>query len=166
MDDKTIIMTFTNEAWTAPGSLLLRTYSFVTSSSRTWTSPGCGTEPASPHPDRHGHVVRPVLRRQADNPYDLNKSANGGFVYAKASPRMMAFYGSWNGAQAAYPGAHEQDVFDQVKRNLTRCARCTPANCLIGLQAKLQKLTELFGEWKQFREKAALLGSNTTALTD
>ena len=34
------------------------------------------------------------------------------------------------------------------------------------LKSKLDKLTEVFGEWKQFREKAALLGSNTTALMD
>ena len=126
-----------------------------------------------------------------DNPYDLNKFANGGFVYAKASARMVAFYGSWYEARKGYPGAHEQYVFDQVKHELS--ARhgvrvqfvdtaylsgfcdlhkdfyrvCTVhANCLVGLKSKLQRLTEVFDEWKQFREKAALLGSNTTALTD
>jgi hypothetical protein len=30
------------------------------------------------------------------------------------------------------------------------------ANCLVGLKMKLQKLTEVFDEWKLFREKAAL----------
>jgi hypothetical protein len=48
------------------------------------------------------------------NPYDLNKTTNGGFVYAKASPRMVAMYA----ARAAYPGAHEHFVFDQVKHLL------------------------------------------------
>lgn len=126
-----------------------------------------------------------------DNPYDLNKMANGGFVYAKASARMVAFYGSWYESRKGYPGAHEQYVFDRVKHELSAqhgvrvqfvdtaylsgfCDLrkdfyrvCTVhANCLVGLKSKLQRLTEVFDEWKQFREKAALLGSNTTALTD
>jgi hypothetical protein len=42
------------------------------------------------------------------NPYDLNKSANGGFVYAKANAGMVAFYGSWYESRKGYPGAHEQ----------------------------------------------------------
>jgi hypothetical protein len=225
MDDRTIIMTFTNEAWTAPGSLLdLFLESFCL---------GVRTEPLLEHLvvvavnakayERCQHVHRlcyhlrvegvdyaaeqsymeknyldmmwrrnrfqarvlqlgysfvftdvditwlrnPLLRIPVgadmamscdqfygDNPYDLNKNANGGFVYVRASPRMVAFYGSWYASRAAYPGKHEQYVFDQVKhalaarrgaacgcsswtrptspasatstRTSTRCARCTP----------------------------------------
>uniref|UniRef100_K4A0M1 Nucleotide-diphospho-sugar transferase domain-containing protein n=1 Tax=Setaria italica TaxID=4555 RepID=K4A0M1_SETIT len=207
MDDKTIIMTFTNEAWTAPGSLqdlFLQSFRL-----------GVRTAPLLKHLvvvavdvkayERCQHVHRlcyhlrvegvdyasersfmqkdyldmmwrrnrfvftdvdiiwlrnPLLRIPlgadmanwfhenlfyGDNPYDLNKRANGGFVYARASPRMVAFYGA----------------------GLDFYKVCTVhANCLVGLETKLQKLTEVFDEWKQFREKAALLGSNTTALTD
>ncbi|ONM56210.1 Nucleotide-diphospho-sugar transferase family protein [Zea mays] len=262
MDDRTIIMTFTNEAWTAPGSLLdLFLQSFRL---------GVRTAPLLKHLivvavdamayERCQHVHRlcyhlrvdgvdyaaeqsymqkdyldmmwrrnrfqarilelgysfvftdvdiiwlrnPLLRIPVgadmamscdffygDNPYDLNKLANGGFVYAKANARMVAFYGSWYESRKGFPGAHEQYVFDQVKQELSArhgvrvqfvdtaylsgfCELrkdfyrvCTVhANCLVGLQSKLQKLTQVFDEWKQFREKAALLGSNTTALTD
>ncbi|KAF8641674.1 hypothetical protein HU200_067695 [Digitaria exilis] len=126
-----------------------------------------------------------------DNPYDLNKTANGGFVYARAGPRTVAFYGDWYAAREAYPGEHEQFVFDQVKHALSErhgvraqfvdtaylsgfCELrkdfykvCTVhANCVAGLQDKLQKLAGVIDEWKEFRDMAAQLGSNSTALTD
>jgi hypothetical protein len=129
-------------------------------------------------------------RYYGDNPYDLDKQANSGFMYVKASARMVAFYDSWYAARLSYPDTHEQHVFQQIKDTLP--ARhgvrvqfvdtaylsgfcdlskdfykvCTVhANCLVGLQSKLEKLTEVFNEWKQFREKAAQLGNSTTALT-
>ncbi|KAJ1290308.1 hypothetical protein BS78_02G233500, partial [Paspalum vaginatum] len=191
MDDKVIIMTFTNEAWTAPGSLL----DLFLESFRL----GVRTAPLLKHLlvvavdvkayERCQHVHRlcyhlhvdgsvdyaaeqrfmakdyldmmwrrnrfqarvlalgysfvftdvdiiwlrnPLLRIPigadmamscdfffGDNPYDLDKLANGGFVYAKASARMVAFYESWYEAREGYPGAHEQYVFDQVKRTLS-----------------------------------------------
>jgi hypothetical protein len=42
-----------------------------------------------------------------DNPYDLNKNANGGFL----RPRTIAFYGDWYQARAADPGENEQLLF-------------------------------------------------------
>lgn len=126
-----------------------------------------------------------------DNPYDLNKTANGGFVYARAGPRTVAFYDGWYEARREFPGKNEQDVFEQVKHALSArhgvrvqfldtaylsgfCELrkdfhkvCTVhGNCLFGLKAKLQKLTQVFDEWKQFRADTALMGSNTTLLTD
>jgi len=126
-----------------------------------------------------------------DNPYDLNKTANGGFVYAKASARTAAFYDGWYEARREHPGKNEQDVFDQAKHALAArhgvrvqfvdtaylsgfCELrkdfhvvCTVhGNCLFGLKDKLQKLTQVLDEWKQFRADAARMGSNTTALTD
>lgn len=262
MDDNTIIMTFTNKAWTAPGSLM----DLFLESFRV----GVRTEPLLKHlvivavddkaHERCGQVhplcyrlrVRgvdyaaeqsfmekdyldmmwrrnrfqarvlrlgysfvftdmdivwlrnPLLRVPVgadlamssdyfygDNPYDLNKTANGGFVYARASARTVAFYGGWYEAREAYPRRNEQDVFDRVKHALSArhgvrvqfldtaylggfCELrkdfhkvCTVhGNCLFGLRDKLQKLTQVLDEWKQFRADAALMGSNSTALTD
>ncbi|TKW33996.1 hypothetical protein SEVIR_2G276000v4 [Setaria viridis] len=118
-----------------------------------------------------------------DNPYDLDKWANGGFVYARASARTVAFYESWYQARGAHPGKNEQDLFDMLKRELSArhgvaaqfvdtaylggfCDRrkgrdfnklCTyHANCLVGMKLKLRRLTQVFAEWNKFRASAAL----------
>ncbi|CAL5063514.1 unnamed protein product [Urochloa decumbens] len=128
-----------------------------------------------------------------DNPYDLNKRANGGFVYARASPRTVAFYEGWYEARKGRPGKNEQDVFDKLKRELAArhgvaaqfvdteylggfCERrkrrdynklCTyHGNCLVGLRTKMERLRGVLEEWKQFKAKAGKPGSNITALTD
>ncbi|CAN6204951.1 unnamed protein product [Urochloa humidicola] len=128
-----------------------------------------------------------------DNPYDLNKRANGGFVYARASDRTRAFYDSWYGARVGNPGKNEQDLFDKMKRELAArhgvaaqfvdteylggfCERrkrrdfnklCTyHGNCLVGLRTKLKRLRGVLDEWKEFKDKAGKPGSNITALTD
>ncbi|RCV12387.1 LOW QUALITY PROTEIN: hypothetical protein SETIT_2G265600v2 [Setaria italica] len=251
MDDKTIIMTFTNEAWTAPGSLqdlflqsfrlgvrtapLLKHLVVVAVDVKAYER--CqhvhrlcyhlrveGVDYASERSfmqkdyldmmwrrNRAGLVLglgysfvftdvdiiwlrNPLLRiplgADMANWFHVSCShessghserqrmrANGGFVYARASPRMVAFYGAGlvrvaggvpgraravrvRPGEARAGGAARHGVRDFYKV-------CTVhANCLVGLETKLQKLTEVFDEWKQFREKAALLGSNTTALTD
>ncbi|KAK3130485.1 hypothetical protein QOZ80_6BG0494040 [Eleusine coracana subsp. coracana] len=263
MDDKTIIMTFTNEAWSAPGSLLdlflqsfrlgVRTAPLLKHLVVVAVDVGAYERCQHVHPLCYhlrgpagvdyaseqsfmkqnyldmmwrrnrfqARVLRlgfsfvftdvdivwlrdPLLRIPVgadmamscdwfygDNPYDLNKTANGGFVYAKAGPRMVDFYDGWYAARAAYPGTHEQFVFDRVKHALAKrhgvrvqfvdtaylsgfCELrkdfyrvCTVhGNCLVGLKTKLEKLTEVLDEWKEFRDKAARMGSNTTALTD
>ncbi|CAN6167558.1 unnamed protein product [Urochloa humidicola] len=128
-----------------------------------------------------------------DNPYDLNKRANGGFVYARASARTVAFYDSWYEARKGNPGKNEQDLFDKLKRELAArhgvaaqfvdteyiggfCERkkrrdynklCTyHGNCLVGLRTKLERLRGVLDEWKAFKAKAGKPGSNITALTD
>ncbi|GJN03552.1 hypothetical protein PR202_ga21008 [Eleusine coracana subsp. coracana] len=120
-----------------------------------------------------------------DNPYDLNKNANGGFVFARSRPRTVAFYRDWyTEARAAYPGKNEQFVFDAIKHQLA--ARhgvavqfvdttylggfCQPTsdfskvctfhgNCVPGLHRKLAHLRQVLHDWKQFR-------ANNTALQD
>ncbi|KAJ1290303.1 hypothetical protein BS78_02G233100 [Paspalum vaginatum] len=128
-----------------------------------------------------------------DNPYDLDKRANGGFVYAKASARTRAFYDDWYAARTAHPGKNEQDLFDLLKSEMAArhgvaaqfvdtdylggfCERgkrrdfnklCTyHGNCLVGLKSKLERLRGVFDEWKEFKDKAGKPGTNTTALTD
>ncbi|RLM84747.1 uncharacterized protein C2845_PM04G20600 [Panicum miliaceum] len=94
-----------------------------------------------------------------DNPYDLDKRANGGFAYARAS--------AWYGARGAHPGKNEQDLFDKLKRELSAAhgvaaqfvdtdylggfcerrkrrdfnkLRTYHGNCLVGLRTKLERL--------------------------
>ncbi|KAL6656290.1 hypothetical protein ACP70R_007116 [Stipagrostis hirtigluma subsp. patula] len=123
-----------------------------------------------------------------DNPYDLDKRANGGFVYAKAAARTVAFYDSWYEARKKYPGKNEQDLFDKLKRELAArhgvaaqfldtaymggfCERrknirdfnklCTfHGNCLVGIKSKLSKLRGVLNDWKKFKAR------NGTTLTD
>nr|CAB3457513.1 unnamed protein product [Digitaria exilis] len=122
-------------------------------------------------------------RFYGNNPYDLNKRANGGFVYARASARTVAFYEDWYAARAAYPGKNEQDLFDKLKLELSArhgvtvqfvdtaylggfCDRrkgrdfnklCTyHGNCLYGLKMKLKRLNEVFADWNKFRANNAL----------
>ncbi|RCV12383.1 hypothetical protein SETIT_2G265200v2 [Setaria italica] len=265
MEDKTIIMTFTNEAWTAPGSLtdlflesfrtgvrtapLLRHLVIVAIDAKAFercqhVHPLCYALPVNQsaaavnYASEQRYMARdyldmlwrrnrfqarvlelgysfvftdvdivwfrnPLLRipvaadmafscdwYSGSNPYDLNKRANGGFLYVRASARTAALYGGWYESRAAYPGQHEQFVFDKVKRELsarhgvtvqfvdtaylgTFCDRgkrkdwhklCTfHANCVIGLKAKLEKLRGVLDEWQRFKAKA---GPNGTALTD
>ncbi|CAN6380717.1 unnamed protein product [Urochloa humidicola] len=118
-----------------------------------------------------------AYRHGEDRPYDLDrKAANSGFIYVRASDRMLEFYESWYAARVKYPGTNEQYVFDREKYVLPGrhgllvqfvdtaylsgfCELskdfnkvCTVhANCLVGLKDKLEKLTEVLAEWKQFR---------------
>ncbi|KAM3392826.1 hypothetical protein ACQJBY_013790 [Aegilops geniculata] len=262
MDDNTIIMTFTNEAWTAPGSLLdvflesfrigvrteplLKHLVIVAVDGKAFEGcqrvhPLCyrlaaptpvdfAAEKQYNTPDyldmmwvRNKFQARvlalgfgfvftdvdivwfrnPLLRIPVgadialncdwfygDNPYDLNKTANGGFLHAKPRARTLAFFGDWYAARTRYPGEHDQFVFDQVKHELAArhgvtvqfidtqylSGRCEPrmdfrklctfhANCIIGLQYKLEYLTGVLDEWKRFKAQEELLGTNSTALT-
>ncbi|KAL6838982.1 hypothetical protein ACP4OV_031209 [Aristida adscensionis] len=258
MEDKTIIMTFVNEAWTAPGSLmelflesfrigvktapLLKHLVFVAVDGKAfercrrlhplcYALPVNGTNFASEQRFMAKDYLDMMWRRNrfqarilelgysfvftdvdivwfrnpllripvgadialacdkfaGDNPYDLrHKNANGGFVYAKASARTVAFYKGWYEARSVYPGKNEQELFDRLKQELaarhgvaaqfvdtaylgTGCDRrrrdfnklCTfHANCLVGLKPKLEKLRGVLDEWKQFK------AANNATLTD
>ncbi|KAM0851279.1 hypothetical protein ACQ4PT_052534 [Festuca glaucescens] len=109
-----------------------------------------------------------------DDPYDLEKNANGGFVYARPNPRTIGFFKGWY--QARSGRMNEQAVFDKMKRELSLqhgvevhfidtayCGGfCQPkkdfrrlctfhGNCLRGLSLKLERLRGVMGEWKQFK---------------
>ncbi|CAM0913944.1 unnamed protein product [Alopecurus aequalis] len=127
-----------------------------------------------------------------DNPYDLDKNANGGFVYARPTPASVAFFRDWYEARTLYPGSNEQVVFGKVKHELaakhgatvqlvdttylsSECEAwkkfnfhevCTfHADCLIGLQKKIDRINAVLHEWKHFKAEQLLLGINSTALT-
>jgi hypothetical protein len=124
------------------------------------------------------------------NPYDLDKGANAGLVYARASARTAEFYRVWYEARSLFPGNKTQDVFGKIKHQLTArlgvtlqfvdtayfgtfCDRhrkkrdfnklCTfHANCLLGLKNKVHKLRGVLNEWKQFK---AASNNGTTPIT-
>ncbi|CAM0907982.1 unnamed protein product [Alopecurus aequalis] len=127
-----------------------------------------------------------------DNPYDLDKNANSGIVYARPSAASVAFFRDWYEARTRYPNEHEQFVFGKVKHELaarhgmtvqlvdstyfhSKCEEwkkinfhevCTfHADCLLGVQNKIIKLHAVLDEWKQFKAQQMLLGTNSTALT-
>lgn len=130
-------------------------------------------------------------RFRGDNPYDLDKGANAGLVYARASARTAEFYRVWYEARTLFPGNKTQDVFEKVKHQLTArlgvtlqfvdtayfgtfCDRqrkekdfnklCTfHANCILGLKNKVHKLRAVLNEWNQF--KAAASNNGTTLIT-
>lgn len=108
------------------------------------------------------------------DPYDLQKQANGGFVYARSNARTISFFKGWYEARTGR--LNEQDVFDRVKRELSLrldvtvhfidtayCGGfCQPkmdfrrlstfhGNCLKGLRVKLKRLRGVLGEWKKFK---------------
>ncbi|XBI88016.1 hypothetical protein VPH35_026025 [Triticum aestivum] len=198
MEDKTVILTFVNEALTLPGSLLelflesfrlgVRTQPLLkhlvivpahapallparrrgcwgwasASCSRTWTSCGSGTRCYGSHVG--ADIALACDQFLGDNPYDLDKAANGGFVYARPNERTLAFFQDWYDARNRYPG--------EVKKELGVCENkknfyevCTyHANCLIGLQKEIDTLAGVLDEWKQFRAQQELLGNSTTTL--
>ena len=109
------------------------------------------------------------------DPYDLHKDANGGFLYVRPNARTIGFFKSWYEARRAYPRRNEQYVFSMVKQELSvrhgtavlfvdtayLGGNCQPkkdfrrlctfhANCLTGLNNKLELLRGMLGEWKHF----------------
>ncbi|CAM0908379.1 unnamed protein product [Alopecurus aequalis] len=109
-----------------------------------------------------------------DDPYDLEKQANGGFLYARPNARTIGFFKGWYEARTGR--MNEQAVFDKVKRELSVqhgvkvhfidtafcggfCQAkkdfrrlCTfHGNCLRGLALKLERLRGIMDEWKQFK---------------
>lgn len=122
-----------------------------------------------------------------EDPYDLWKNANGGFLYARSNARTIGFFKGWYEARRAYPGQHDQYVFDKVKYNLSLRhgaavhfvdtayfgGFCQPkkdfrrlctfhANCLVGLRTKLERLRDLLDEWKRFKNAVQQGENNST----
>ncbi|KAM3406147.1 hypothetical protein ACQJBY_000284 [Aegilops geniculata] len=126
------------------------------------------------------------------NPYDLDKAANGGFVYARPTVASLAFFKDWYEARTRWPGENDQVVFREMKHELaarhgatvqlvdttyfhSACEAwkkfnfheiCTfHAACIHGLQDKIDRLNAVLDEWRQFKAQQLLLGANSTALT-
>lgn len=101
---------------------------------------------------------------------------NGGFLYARSSNKTIQFYRDWHNARDDFPGMHEQNVFNQIKKNYTEriglkiqfldtayCGGfcqlsndfnkiCTMhANCCVGLDNKIFDLTNVLESWKYYK---------------
>eukprot|EP00250_Pteridium_aquilinum_P018795 c24208_g4_i1 orf=401-1516(-) len=107
----------------------------------------------------------------------LKNKANGGFIYARANKRSINFYKYWYMAREVFPGKHDQDVLNKIKKDDALAeiglrleffdtkyisGFCQPshdlekvvtmhANCCYGLQNKLDDLRQILADWKKFR---------------
>ncbi|CAO2181914.1 unnamed protein product [Urochloa humidicola] len=107
----------------------------------------------------------------------LRNSPNTGFYYVKSSERTVGMLRYWRAARALFPADHDQQVFDNVKRELagkklgvriafldtavfgTFCELregidgrvCTMhANCCFGLDNKVRELRSVIAAWKKY----------------
>ncbi|KAJ6677207.1 EXPRESSED PROTEIN-RELATED [Salix viminalis] len=51
------------------------------------------------------------------NPEDKNNRPNGGFTYVRSNPRTILFYRFWFMSRKTYPGKHDQDVLNKIKKD-------------------------------------------------
>lgn len=115
-------------------------------------------------------------------PKSLRNRANGGFVYARANKRTIEFYKYWYMARGVFPGKHDQEVLNKIKRDDALAeiglrvefldtkyisGFCEPshdfekvvtmhANCCYGLQNKLDDLRQILADWRKFRSMTPL----------
>ncbi|KAJ6687646.1 EXPRESSED PROTEIN-RELATED [Salix koriyanagi] len=55
--------------------------------------------------------------RYYGNPEDKNNQPNGGFTYVRSNPRTILFYRFWFMSRKTYPGKHDQDVLNKIKKD-------------------------------------------------
>ncbi|KAI5059356.1 hypothetical protein GOP47_0025675 [Adiantum capillus-veneris] len=110
-------------------------------------------------------------------PKSLRNRANGGFLYARANKRTINFYKYWYMAKEVFPGMHDQDVLNKIKRDdallefglrleffdtkyISGFCQSSHdfekvvtmhANCCYGLQSKLDDLRQILADWRKFR---------------
>ncbi|CAO2167535.1 unnamed protein product [Urochloa humidicola] len=112
----------------------------------------------------------------------LTNSPNTGFYYVKSSNRTVEMVRYWRAARPRFPADHDQQVFDNIKRELvtgnklgvriafldtalfgTFCELrdvidgrvCTMhANCCFGLDNKVQELRSVIAAWKNYTSMA------------
>ncbi|CAI0458228.1 unnamed protein product [Linum tenue] len=106
----------------------------------------------------------------------LGNIVNGGFSYVKANNRSIEFYKFWHSSRNTYPGHHDQDVLNFIKKDeyvkdLGLKMRfldtayfgglCEPSkdfnlvctmhvNCCLGLDNKLNDLKVMLADWRNF----------------
>ncbi|KAF2954020.1 uncharacterized protein At4g15970 [Oryza sativa Japonica Group] len=108
--------------------------------------------------------------------YNPANFPNTGFLYVRSSRRAVGVMEAWRAARASYPGRHEQQVLNEIKRELVErrgvriqfldtahvagfCSNTRDfatlytmhANCCVGLGAKLHDLRNLLEEWRAYR---------------
>nr|XP_043630372.1 uncharacterized protein At4g15970-like [Erigeron canadensis] len=119
------------------------------------------------------------------NPFDLKNLPNSGFKYVKSNKKTIEFYKFWYNSRMAYPGLHDQDVFNMIKFNQTIKdigleirfldtayfgGFCEPsndlnkvctmhANCCFGLKNMVHDLGVMLSDWQKYIK---LLTNKTT----
>uniref|UniRef100_A0A0D9V9L8 Nucleotide-diphospho-sugar transferase domain-containing protein n=1 Tax=Leersia perrieri TaxID=77586 RepID=A0A0D9V9L8_9ORYZ len=111
------------------------------------------------------------------DPYSQANFPNTGFLYVRSSRRAVGAMAAWRAARSSYPGKHEQQVMNEIRRGELVARRgvriqfldtahvagfCSNtrdfatlytmhANCCVGLGAKLHDLRNLLEEWRVYR---------------
>lgn len=110
------------------------------------------------------------------NPSNLNNQPNGGYNYVKSNTQTIKFYKFWYNSRETYPGLHDQDVLNKIKRDpyLSKIGItikfldtayfggiCEPsrdfnkvctmhANCCVGLDNKIHDLKIMLDDWRKY----------------
>ncbi|KAK4396121.1 hypothetical protein Sango_1448700 [Sesamum angolense] len=125
------------------------------------------------HPDADFQIACDHFRGRSD---DIENRPNGGFKFVRSNNRSIEFYRFWYSSHETYPGLHDQDVLNKIKkdsfiREIGLKLRfldttyfggfCEPsedlyqvctmhANCCFGLNSKLHDLRIMLEDWKRF----------------
>ncbi|KAK4418937.1 hypothetical protein Salat_2306500 [Sesamum alatum] len=125
------------------------------------------------HPDADFQIACDHFRGRSD---DIENKPNGGFKFVRSNNRSIEFYKFWHSSHETYPGLHDQDVLNKIKkdpfiREIGLKLRfldttyfggfCEPsedlykvctmhANCCFGLNSKLHDLRIMLEDWKKF----------------
>ncbi|KAL3534875.1 hypothetical protein ACH5RR_003336 [Cinchona calisaya] len=116
------------------------------------------------------------------NPSNLNNAPNGGFTYVKSNSKTKQFYRFWHESRNLYPGNHDQDVLNKIKRD-PRIQQiglqikfldtayfggfCQPskdfnlvctmhANCCVGLANKVHDLILMLEDWRKYMSQSEM----------
>ncbi|VAH83729.1 unnamed protein product [Triticum turgidum subsp. durum] len=111
--------------------------------------------------------------------HPLDNPLNTGLYYVKATSRGVRMLEHWRAARARFPGAHDQSVFHNIKRELVQklgvaiepldtvyfggfceyhddlARACTMhADCCVGVDNKVHDLRDIAADWRRYRGMA------------
>ncbi|KAL0375334.1 UNVERIFIED_CONTAM: hypothetical protein Sradi_3449100 [Sesamum radiatum] len=181
MQDNSVILTTLNEAWAAPNSvidLFLESFRIGVHTRHLLNHLDADImwfrDPFPHfHPDADFQIACDHFRGRPD---DIENRPNGGFKFVRSNNRSIEFYKFWYSSHETYPGLHDQDVLNKIKkdsfiREIGLKLRfldttyfggfCEPsedlyrvctmhANCCFGLNSKLHDLRIMLEDWKTF----------------
>ncbi|KAL0338190.1 UNVERIFIED_CONTAM: hypothetical protein Sangu_1341100 [Sesamum angustifolium] len=181
MQDNSVILTTLNEAWAAPNSVIdLFLESFRIGEQTRYLLNHLDADVMwfrDPfphfHPDADFQIACDHFRGRSD---DIENRPNGGFKFVRSNNRSIEFYRFWYSSHETYPGLHDQDVLNKIKKDsfigeIGLKLRfldtayfggfCEPsedlyqvctmhANCCFGLNSKLHDLRIMLEDWKRF----------------
>ncbi|KAL2250405.1 UNVERIFIED_CONTAM: hypothetical protein Sindi_2162800 [Sesamum indicum] len=66
------------------------------------------------HPDADFQIACDHFRGRSD---DIENRPNGGFKFVRSNNRSIEFYKFWYSSHETYPGLHDQDVLNKIKKD-------------------------------------------------